>query len=367
MFNNVAIDVFIGLIAIFLLYSLLASILMESLAKYLALRARINVLAIFKILDDSQFTTTSIFQRFFNSINPGTFFNMLKDRPFTALFYAHPNIKNLGKNDLYRKPSAISSELFSDTLVQILRGDTYTGQQNQIDLIKTNLNIGNAAREGKLVLPAWYTDNSNTHKPIPTASTEITVSPQTMQQLKQLLFDSHSDIEVFKKGIVTLYNEMMERAIGWYTKQTRLLLLIIGFCLAVAFNVDTIQIAGKLSTDKTARDKMIEFAGRLKDDPTIKDAVKGLGNGSDTSANAAVKKAFQKVNANISEANAIAISGERTWSCFFGWLITAVAISLGAPFWFDLLGKIMSIRQAGNTKTTEAAPTKTNPSPDAIG
>jgi hypothetical protein len=27
-----------------------------------------------------------------------------------------------------------------------------------------------------------------------------------------------------------------------------------------------------------------------------------------------------------------------------GWLITAFAVSLGAPFWFDLLNKIMVIR-----------------------
>lgn len=30
-----------------------------------------------------------------------------------------------------------------------------------------------------------------------------------------------------------------------------------------------------------------------------------------------------------------------TW---LGWLITAVAISLGAPFWFDMLNKIMVVR-----------------------
>ena len=27
-----------------------------------------------------------------------------------------------------------------------------------------------------------------------------------------------------------------------------------------------------------------------------------------------------------------------------GWLVTAIAISLGAPFWFDILNKIMVIR-----------------------
>jgi hypothetical protein len=30
-----------------------------------------------------------------------------------------------------------------------------------------------------------------------------------------------------------------------------------------------------------------------------------------------------------------------------GWLLTALAISLGAPFWFDLLKKVINIRGAG--------------------
>jgi hypothetical protein len=39
-----------------------------------------------------------------------------------------------------------------------------------------------------------------------------------------------------------------------------------------------------------------------------------------------------------------------------GWLITAFAIMLGAPFWFDVLGKIMVIRST--VKPTEKSPTE---------
>ena len=35
---------------------------------------------------------------------------------------------------------------------------------------------------------------------------------------------------------------------------------------------------------------------------------------------------------------------------FLGWIITALAISLGAPFWFDLLNKLVKFRGTGNTK-----------------
>jgi hypothetical protein len=32
---------------------------------------------------------------------------------------------------------------------------------------------------------------------------------------------------------------------------------------------------------------------------------------------------------------------------FFGWLLSAAAIAMGAPFWFDLLGKFINVRNAG--------------------
>ena len=34
-----------------------------------------------------------------------------------------------------------------------------------------------------------------------------------------------------------------------------------------------------------------------------------------------------------------------------GWLFTIAAVSLGAPFWFDLLGKVARLRAAGRSRT----------------
>jgi hypothetical protein len=36
-----------------------------------------------------------------------------------------------------------------------------------------------------------------------------------------------------------------------------------------------------------------------------------------------------------------------------GWIITALALSLGAPFWFDLLNKLMKLRGAVATPTSD--------------
>ena len=42
-------------------------------------------------------------------------------------------------------------------------------------------------------------------------------------------------------------------------------------------------------------------------------------------------------------------------TAILGWLMTAVAASLGAPFWFDTLNKIVTIRAGGR------APAEKNP------
>jgi hypothetical protein len=38
-----------------------------------------------------------------------------------------------------------------------------------------------------------------------------------------------------------------------------------------------------------------------------------------------------------------------------GWLITALAVSLGAPFWFDTLDTILNIRGAGPKPETPSS------------
>lgn len=372
MTGSVAIDVFIGLISIFLLYSLLASIIMEALAKYLALRAKITVKTIFKILDDSEFKDETIFERCFSSIRQIRFTDSLSDRPLTSLFYSHPNIKNLGGNNINRKPSSISPDMFADTFIQLLRGDKFNGQENQIELIKINLKLGETD-EGVMDLPSWYKAPSNSYKmsaitkagilrkngkekiTSKVLQTEIAsidslaINEMTLYQIKQIIFDSHSDIDVFKKKLVAWYIETSARANGWYIRQTRAILFLIGLFIAIILNVDTLQIVKKLSSDKAARDKMIEFAAQLQANENPNNEIANR-------SKSAIDSALSKITTNISEANTILGGGKRDGSTLFGgYFITALAISLGASFWFDVLGKVMSIRQSGPKSSPQAS------------
>jgi hypothetical protein len=59
------------------------------------------------------------------------------------------------------------------------------------------------------------------------------------------------------------------------------------------------------------------------------------------------------------------------WETILGWIITALAIMLGAPFWFDLLSRLIKIRgtgtKIGSSLTEIARPTPSSSAATAPG
>jgi hypothetical protein len=410
MLNNIVLDVFIGLVFIYLLYSLLATILQEIIASRFGLRARMLQKALRRMLDDdissgsSDLNTYSIVNYFREVIdNLVRFFKPFANQEsLMQKFYSHPSIKYLGEGKLFRKPSYLHGHNFSQTLIHLLRGEDYNGrEQNESELISGAL-------------------QNNTLK----------INEQTLRQLKMLFADSRQDSFVFKHKLEDWFEETMERTSGWYKKQTQLILITIGFCLAAAFNVDSIAIAKILMKDKKAREQMVQMAiSRQKGYGQYLDSVKKITvtraekktdsttvtiidsvvqhNPSDKYLNSAyntLKKDAEAVQ-GILGLNGIVTPTDssicrqaiacfdsiilketdsdkkvkledlrnKTYnSClnnsksrspyqsswfliFIGWLITALAISLGAPFWFDLLNKLVKLRESGpQTKNMSA-------------
>lgn len=71
--------------------------------------------------------------------------------------------------------------------------------------------------------------------------------------------------------------------------------------------------------------------------------------GGTTSSFDAQRKYLDSLNITLSSYNDVLGASKEedyTFWTFLGWLITAFAISLGAPFWFDLLNKLMKVRNS---------------------
>jgi hypothetical protein len=152
--------------------------------------------------------------------------------------------------------------------------------------------------------------------------------------------------------------------------------------LTIALNIDTLLIADRLSRDATLRELVVAAVAAKALEEKEKTA-KGAAPGPDVNAAKQVVAELTQVAAEANQARAeaeamraeatrareeAAIAGreaanEQAWPIdwvsrltrVLGWLFTALAASLGAQFWFDVLGKVVNLRMSGKKpdKATE--------------
>ncbi len=375
--NNVALDVAIGLIFVYLLYSLLATVIGEIIAVKLNLRARNLRLAVSRMLNDEG--KENFLSRLWNSIK---IFRTAEDDK-TEAFYNHPEIKYLGSNGLAKTPSSFKAVSFSKTVMFFLNGTGPLDPQKIEASLRTK--------------------------------TQALFGEETADYVLSLWEDSYNDVVRFKLQLEQWFDRTMEQTTEWYKRKIQVVLIAIGFMLAWLFNADTFEIARKLSNDKVAREQMVNMAtayiesGRYTRDTArqgasagynaqldslleIKQALEAdiaqshtiLGSGGWPADSVALKLKQGKIvrtepltDLNILDAKPAEISAgyvkfdfKRKLAYFFalfklhfaGFAVTAIAISLGAPFWFDLLNRLMQLRTSmkqPSTATNNSVPGNT--------
>ncbi|MGZ4118361.1 MAG: hypothetical protein ACXVPY_12805, partial [Bacteroidia bacterium] len=246
MLNNIALDVFIGLIFVFLIYSLLATVLQEIIARMLDLRGKNLVKAIRVMLEDREEVNGNYFSRLYQHIasNIRHFNCPFPKNSMAKAFYSHPAIKYLSQSSLKSKPSYMDSNSFSATIIKLLRGKDFEGKvEEQMAAIRKTLFETNTVSSG-----------------VGANLINTTIDEETREQLKQLFLDADNKIENFKTLLEQWFDQTMDRASGWYKKQTQFILFAIGLTIAITFNADTIAIYNILSKDKQAREEFVQLA-----------------------------------------------------------------------------------------------------------
>lgn len=174
--------------------------------------------------------------------------------------------------------------------------------------------------------------------------------------LKQFLRESEHDVEAFKGKVCTWYNDVMDRASGWYKRYTQKILVGMGFFIAVVFNADTLAIYERLESDPETLQQVLTLA---EDYVNGKDGLEIAPPQMSPEFDASLNKLEEMINDQIESVKSPLGLGwknvdwsEVTWYDvvlkLLGWTVTALAVSLGAPFWFDLLRKLVNIRSSGN-------------------
>lgn len=324
MLGSLILDVALGVILIFLIVSLLATALREAIESKMKSRAVYLEKGLRELLGDTD--------------EAG---GMLK------AFYRHPLIYSLYKGDYETNnsrraggdlPTYIPSKNFADAIIDLaIRGpleSEYAAAQ-----IAPNLSVAalrqNASRlENPLLIRAV------------------------------LVAADHADNDLSKvaENLQTWFDSSMERVSGRYKRTTHFWLFGIGLVLAVGLNINTLRIADGLWRDKTLRETLVNRAAAIAQDTAYQHTLRDT-----LSRRADLKKTMadlQALTLPIGWSDTAKREAEGNWKAglgsfalyallaLFGYLLTALAVTLGAPFWFDLLNKVITLRSTVKPRDT---------------
>jgi hypothetical protein len=157
-------------------------------------------------------------------------------------------------------------------------------------------------------------------------------SPPVQRALLAAIDTAEGDLQRAQANIEAWYDSAMDRVSGWYKRSTQWILFAIGLAIAIAMNVNAITIGDYLYRNKAARETLVARAQAATSDPNYP------------------SRTYSEIETELKSFTLpIGWDQEAKKPKHFptiigGWLLTALAASLGAPFWFDLLNKIMVIR-----------------------
>ena len=170
--------------------------------------------------------------------------------------------------------------------------------------------------------------------------------PTPLSEVVGVLSRGAADIDEQRRRLETWYDDGMERVSGWYRRRVQLFMWAWALVVVVAVNADSLQIARTLWRDDTVRAVVVARAEEAvaAGEPATPGNIRQV---------ASTVKTLEPLNIPIGW------RGGWSWSelplRIPGWLVTAFAITLGAPFWFDLLSKVARIRSAGAAPPSRAA------------
>jgi hypothetical protein len=316
MFGFPILEVAIGLCFVYLLLSLICSAVNETLAALTQRRG--------KMLEQA--------------IN-----NLVGDLGFTDQIYGHPLIKSLmqpGK----QLPSYIPSQKFALAVMDILTKDKPA-------------NDSTALRQGLAAMPK-ITDSQGISKP-----------SHLQGVLSAVLNDSQGHLKTDQQKIQAWYDDAMDRVSGWYKRRTSLWIWGLALVITLCLNADTTRISKILWTNQAVRTAVVDAAKARSQSPepqplvTYSDPTNPQASTPASAPDALtpderallgqVMIGWQEDLQELKAANGTAVAS--WWGLHaLGWFLTMVALSLGAPFWFDMLNKFMNIRNSGQAPAKAA-------------
>lgn len=257
-----------------------------------------------------------------------------------------------------RRLKFLKKDIFDDIDQAILLGGL---QPNINEVVQT---IDQTSDIYKEIKAAIQDEDSETHQGIKKAFQTIETTaienlpPSVVQNLAVLAKRAQARVKNTEEGMKALrleientFDSSMERASGVYKRNAKGAAILIGLAIAITANADAIHMISRLSKDSALRDTITNSAGEI----VLRNSTVDLDQ---------LRQEADEVLTNISlpigwgDAN---LEQQIKWTrqsrttfpylkilaLIPGWLLSGIAIAMGAPFWFDLLSKIVNVRNSG--------------------
>ncbi|MBD0266988.1 MAG: hypothetical protein ICV77_01715 [Cyanobacteria bacterium Co-bin8] len=170
-------------------------------------------------------------------------------------------------------------------------------------------------------------------------------------------------VDEFGRELEKWFDRGMERATGVYKRNAKAVGLLIGLSIAISLNADTFNIATRLATDPAIRNTITQAATQAA--MTVDSTATGNLQQELKSLQIAVDGSLNQLPFPIGYGQVVREQqrlAQADWPIpliprrFLGWIVSALAISMGATFWFDLLKRVVNVRATGGKEGQNADP-----------
>ena len=354
---TVLLEVGIGLTLIFALASTLVSAIQEMFARWFNRRGRHLEAAMRTLLDGERPSACSLAG--ICDLARVSRKNLTNDS-LAHQVLEHGLIRSL--SDGNRLPSYVPAEIFADALIDLLQ--KRSAAPSPAEALSGGLQDFAVSKRAT----GTMVDN-----PFPPA-----------EALRAIFIRAHGDVTAFRAGVVDWYNAAMDRVTGWYKRETQFIQFWIGLALAIGLNLDAFNLTTLILTDDALRKSLVLQAEKTVPVDPNADTSKIVGMSAKSIENLSLPLGWANCsisgtddgasNPQASDGSDKSVIGRKD-NCFssdpwhniekvLGFWVAALALSLGAPFWFDLMQRLLNLRGGGVKPAESASPaTKTTPPP----
>lgn len=206
-----------------------------------------------------------------------------------------------------------------------------------------------------------YIPSANFAAAVVDLGTTLQSLPKPLQaMIAPALTGARTEADAVRATLATWFDSAMDRVSGRYKRQTQLWLFGLGFAAAALININPLLIGNRLARDQQLRADVVAFAAQIEQgDAASRQAVdtatrqlQNVGLPVGWSADCSLPGIF---TLSAAQATPCYDAGDGLAKSVGGWLIAALAAMLGAPFWFDVLNRIVNLRAAIKPAKADAA------------